>query len=59
MPVIAVINAEMVGISTVILLAGIMSIDTPWFIDGASEWQNTRHHAAPASAAASSRWWSI
>jgi multiple sugar transport system permease protein/arabinosaccharide transport system permease protein/putative chitobiose transport system permease protein len=52
MPVIAVINAwKWFGISTVILLAGIMSIDTQLYeaasIDGASEWQNTRFITLP------------
>ena len=52
MPVIAVINAwKWFGISTVILLAGIMAIDTQLYeaasIDGASDWQNTRFITLP------------
>jgi ABC-type sugar transport system permease subunit len=52
MPVIAVINAwKWFGISTVILLAGIMSIDPQLYeaasIDGATEWQNIRYMTLP------------
>lgn len=52
MPIIALINAwKWFGISTVILLAGIMSIDPQLYeaasIDGATEWQNIRHMTLP------------
>lgn len=52
MPIIAVINAwKWFGISTVILLAGIMSIDPQLYeasdIDGATEWQKIRYMTLP------------
>jgi ABC-type sugar transport system permease subunit len=52
MPIIAVINTwKWFGISTVILLAGLLSIDSQLYeaaaIDGASEWQKIRHMSLP------------
>lgn len=53
MPVIAIINAwKWFGVSTVIYLAGLYSIDTQYYeaasIDGASGWQQFWHIAIPA-----------
>jgi ABC-type sugar transport system permease subunit len=52
MPIIAVINTwKWFGISTVILLAGLLSIDPQLYeassIDGASEWQKLRYMTLP------------
>lgn len=52
MPVIALINTwKWFGVSTVILLAGLMAIDQRFYeaaaIDGASDWQQFRHITLP------------